>query len=216
MNVMSSSNFHRSLLQGLYVILDPDLFPDTNLVDAVQLMAKTGVRIFQYRDKSASMKDALHQLLPLREATANLQVLLIINDRCDLAKAIGADGLHLGQDDLPVNEARTQLGAEAIIGLSTHNLIQVQEASTRGADYIGFGPIFPTSTKHHHEPPVGIEGLRDIRRHTTLPLFAIGGITQPSVASLYEAGADGIAVASALSKGPDLQTTVKSFLVHRP
>lgn len=213
---MSPSDFHRNLLQGLYIILDPHIFPGTDLVDIVQLTAKTGARIFQYRDKTASMKDALRQLRPLREVTADLQVLLIINDRCDLAKAIGADGLHLGQDDLSLSVARMQLGAGAIIGLSTHNLTQVQEASTQGADYIGFGPIFPTSTKHDHEPPVGVTGLRDIRRHTSLPVFAIGGITPSSVASLYEAGADGIAVASVLSEGPDLQTTVKSFLTQMP
>lgn len=213
---MSLSIFDRSLLHGLYPILDPHAFPDTNLVEVVRTLAHAGVRIVQYRDKSASMRDALDLLHPLRLVTADLGVLLIINDRCDLAEAIGADGLHLGQDDLPLHEARTRLGADAIIGLSTHNLTQVQAASQQGADYIGFGPIFQTPTKRDHEPPVGIEGLRHIRPHTTMPVFAIGGITQQSVSALYQAGADGIAVASALSQGSDLQATLKSFLAHSP
>ena len=213
---MVDSRTHRHLLHGLYVILDSCMFPHSTLVDIVTRMAKSGVRIFQFRDKSASMRGALNHLRPLRDITTRLHVLLIVNDRCDLAEAVGADGVHLGQDDLPVGEARKQLGNDAIIGLSTHTQMQVVAAAAQGADYIGFGPIFPTSTKRHHDTPVGIEGLRGIRQHTTLPVFAIGGITHSSVASLYKAGADGIAVASALSKGPDLQETLRSFLEPQP
>ena len=199
-------------LSGLYIILDPHIFPNRNLVNIVQRAAELGVKLFQYRDKTASMQEALQQARALREITATLEATLIVNDRCDLAQAIHADGVHLGQDDLPPHLARIQLGEEAIIGLSTHTLAQVQAASATGVDYIGFGPVFPTSTKIDHELPVGIRGLQEIRPYTTLPIFAIGGITPSSIRSLYQAGADGIAIASALSRGPNISTAIRAFV----
>lgn len=177
--------------------------------------ATAGVRLFQYRDKQATMKDAYRQALALRQVATEVGATLIINDRCDLALAVKADGLHLGQDDLPVADARRLLGPEAIIGLSTHNPEQVREAAALQPDYIGFGPIFSTATKTDHDPVVGLEGLRAVRALTTLPVFAIGGITPQHVSDILTAGADGLAVISAILKATDLEAAIRTFL-HPP
>ena len=157
------------------------------------------------------MKDAYRQALALRQVATEVGATLIINDRCDLALAVKADGVHLGQDDLPLADARQILGPEAIIGLSTHNAKQVREAVALQPDYIGFGPIFGTTTKADHDPVVGFEGLRAARTLTTLPIFAIGGITSQHVTDLTAAGADGVAVISAILKAQDLEAAIRSF-----
>ena len=173
--------------------------------------AALGVRLFQYRDKHATMKAAYAQALALHQAATEVGAVLIINDRCDLALAVQADGVHLGQDDLPVADARRLLGPEKIIGLSTHTMDQVHEAMTLQPDYIGFGPIFGTSTKTDHDPVVGIAGLRSARALTTLPMFAIGGITAGTVGEIMAAGADGVAVISAILKARDLDAAIRTF-----
>jgi thiamine-phosphate pyrophosphorylase len=169
------------------------------------------VRLFQYRDKQATMKEAYAQALALRQAATAVGATLLINDRCDLALAVKADGVHLGQEDLPLADARQLLGPEKIIGLSTHNPEQVSEAVALQPDYIGFGPIFSTATKADHDPVVGVEGLRAARAITTLPIFAIGGIASQHVAELMAAGANGVAVISAVLKAPDLERAIKPF-----
>lgn len=158
------------------------------------------------------MKDAYAQALALRKVAAEVGATLIINDRCDLALAVNADGVHLGQEDLPLADARCLLGPEKIIGLSTHNQEQVREAAALQPDYIGFGPVFSTATKSDHDPVVGIEGLRAARALTTLPMFAIGGIAAQHLAELIRAGADGVAVISAILKASDLEAAIKPFL----
>ncbi len=157
------------------------------------------------------MKEAYAQALALRQAATEVGVTLLINDRCDLALAVKADGVHLGQEDLPLADARRLLGPEKIIGLSTHNLDQVREAVAGQPDYIGFGPIFNTVTKADHDPVVGVEGLRAARAMTRLPIFAIGGIVPQHVAELMAAGANGVAVISAILKAPDLERAIKAF-----
>ena len=181
----------------------------------LRVAAAAGVRLFQYRDKQSTMKDAYRQALALRQVATEVGATLIINDRCDLALAVEADGVHLGQDDLPLADARRLLGPEAIIGLSTHNPEQVREAAALQPDYIGFGPIFSTATKTDHDPVVGLEGLRAIRTLTTLPIFAIGGITPQHVTDILTAGADGLAVISAILKATDLEAAIKTFLHPR-
>jgi thiamine-phosphate pyrophosphorylase len=195
----------------LYLVLDPAIRPDRPLTDLLREAASLGVRLFQYRDKQASMKEAYRQALALRQAATEAGALLIVNDRCDLAMAVAADGVHLGQGDLPIAYARPLLGQERIIGLSTHNPDQVREADTVQPDYIGFGPIFGTATKADHDPVVGLEGLRTIRPLTTLPIFAIGGITADSAGEVVAAGADGLAVISAILKAPDPGAAIRTF-----
>lgn len=192
-------------------MLDPAVRPDRPLVDVLRGAAALGVRLFQYRDKRATMKEAYEQALALRQAATEAGARLIVNDRCDLAMAVKADGVHLGQDDLPIGDARRVLQAKMIIGLSTHTAAQVREAAALKPDYIGFGPIFRTSTKADHDPVVGLDGLRAARALTTLPIFAIGGITADSVGEILAAGADGVAVISAVLNAPDLGAAITTF-----
>jgi thiamine-phosphate pyrophosphorylase len=174
--------------------------------------AAAGAKLFQYRNKAASMKIAYAEALPLRKLAQDLGVLFIVNDRCDLALAVGADGVHLGQGDLPLTLARTVMGPEKLIGISTHNAEQVLEATAGGPDYLGFGPIFKPGSKADHDPVVGLAGLKTIRPLTPLPIFAIGGITHENVEEVIRAGANGVAVISAILKAPDIQQAVNTFV----
>jgi thiamine-phosphate pyrophosphorylase len=178
--------------------------------------AEAGASLFQYRNKTASMKDAYLEALLLRQAATNAGVRLIINDRCDLALAVDADGVHLGQDDLPLNLAREIMGPDKLIGISTHNPDQVREATAGKPDYLGFGPIFKPGSKQDHDPVVGLEGLREIRGLTSLPVFAIGGIHIEQAGAVIQAGANGVAVISAILKTPDISHAVKAFLSQMP
>jgi thiamine-phosphate pyrophosphorylase len=201
-----------SLLNGLYVILDPEASGGRPLFDTLKRAADGGARMFQYRDKTSSMLAAYRQAVQLRQAAKDAGARFLVNDRCDLALAVDADGVHLGQNDLPLEMARAMLGAGKLIGLSTHTDAQVTAATQAGADYLGFGPIFPPGSKRDHDPVVGIDGLRRIRTLTSLPVFAIGGIALDHVRLLIEAGADGVAVISALARAPDVTATARAFL----
>ena len=168
--------------------------------------------LVQYRNKEDSIKDIYRQVSELRTIAADSQVLFIINDRCDVALAVEADGVHLGQSDLPIEWARKVVGDDCLIGVSTHNSEQVVEATAQGADYLGFGPIFPTTTKKDHEAVVGTQGMNRIRPLTSLPVFAIGGITPESVPEVIEAGANGVAVASGILGASNTQQAIQQFM----
>ena len=203
---------------GLYLILDPAVagfrlhppapdaprrVPFPALVELVKPALATGVRLFQMRMKTphaGEFYDLAAQLCTLVRAGGGT---FIVNDRVDVAQAVGADGVHLGQEDLPLADARKIMGPDKLIGISTHNLKQAVEAEAGGADYIGFGPIFPTSTKEHPAPVVGLAGLREVRAKVRLPIVAIGGITTKSVREVVAAGADCVAVISAVLAAPD-------------
>ena len=199
-------------LSGLYIILDPSVCPARPLVDVLTTAAEAGASLFQYRNKTASMKEAYVEALALRQAATKAGVLFIINDRCDLALAVDADGVHLGQGDLPLDLARKVMGADKLIGISTHNPDQVREATAGKPDYLGFGPIFKPGSKQDHDPVVGLEGLRAMRSLTALPVFAIGGIQIDQAGEVMRAGANGVAVISAVLKAPDIRLAVKAFL----
>ncbi len=200
------------MLSGLYVILDPSVCPDRPLLEVLTSSATAGVRLFQYRNKTASMKAAYAEALPLRQRAHALGVLFIVNDRCDLALAVEADGVHLGQGDLPLHLARKVMGPNKLIGLSTHTAEQVRAATAGRPDYLGFGPIFTPASKADHDPVVGTEGLKAIRSLTPLPIFAIGGITLDHVEEVIRAGANGVAVISAILKTPDISYAVSDFV----
>ena len=199
-------------LSGLYVILDPSVCPARPLVEVLTTAAEAGASLFQYRNKTASMKDAYVEALALRQAAAKAGVLFIVNDRCDLALAVDADGVHLGQGDLPLDLARKVMGPDKLIGISTHNPDQVREATAGKPDYLGFGPIFKPGSKQDHDPVVGLEGLRAMRSLTSLPVFAIGGIQIDQAGEVMRAGANGVAIISAILKAPDISLAVKAFL----
>ncbi|HMF86054.1 MAG TPA: thiamine phosphate synthase [Nitrospiraceae bacterium] len=203
-------------LSGLYIILDPSVCPAHPLTDVLTAAAEAGASIFQYRNKTASMKDAYVEALALRQAAAKAGVLFIVNDRCDLALAVDADGVHLGQGDLPLDLARKVMGQDKLIGISTHNSDQVREATAGKPDYLGFGPIFKPGSKQDHDPVVGLEGLRAMRPLTSLPVFAIGGIQVDQVGEVTRCGANGVAVISAIIKAPDIGHAVRTFLAQLP
>ena len=202
----------RPALSGLYIILDPSVCPDRSLADVLKASAEAGAKLFQYRNKQASMKTAYEEALSLRKLAYELGVLFIVNDRCDLALAVEADGVHLGQGDLPLHYARKLMGPEKLIGISTHNPEQVVVAAAGSPDYLGFGPIFKPSSKADHDPVVGIDGLKAVRRLTILPIFAIGGIGLDHVDSVVRSGANGVAVISAILKAPDIRRVVSAFV----
>jgi thiamine-phosphate pyrophosphorylase len=171
-----------------------------------------GVRLFQYRDKRASsrrMLEAVSRLIPMiRERGGRL----VVNDRADVALVAGADGVHLGQDDLPVDQARSVIRPEQILGHSTHNLEQLRRANALHADYVAIGPIFETASKDAPDPVVGLNGLREARKATPKPLVAIGGITVQNARQVIECGADSVAVISGLLDADDLASRAHEFL----
>ena len=203
-------------LSGLYIILDPSVCPDRPLVEVLTASAKAGASIFQYRNKAASMKEAYVEALALRQAAAEAGVLFIVNDRCDLALAVDADGVHLGQGDLSLDLARKVMGPDKLIGISTHNAEQVLAAHAGKPNYLGYGPIFTPGSKQDHDPVVGIDGLRAIRPLTPLPIFAIGGIAAENVGEVMHAGANGVAVVSAILKAPNITRAVGDFFAQMP
>ncbi len=211
---MNAARLHS--LSGLYIILDPSIYPARPLVEVLTITAEAGAVLFQYRNKSAAMKDAYGEALALRQAAAKAGVLFIVNDRCDLALAVDADGVHLGQEDLPLDLARKVMGQDKLIGISTHNPDQVREAAAGRPDYLGFGPIFKPGSKQDHDPVVGLEGLRAMRKLTSLPIFAIGGIQIEQAGEVMRAGANGVAVISAILKATDISDAVHAFLAQMP
>lgn len=196
--VQSPRDERVALLHGVYLILDAAWTSRCSLFEVMREAMDAGIQIVQYRDKTSSMQEAYTRVKALRALAPRGKTLFIVNDRCDLALAVEADGVHLGQQDLPLEFARTILPADMLIGLSTHTPAQVKEADRQRPDYVGFGPIRTTGTKADHEPVVGVEGMRAVRSLTTLPIFAIGGIVPELVPSLLQAGADGVAVASGI------------------
>jgi len=190
-------------LRGLYLILDPAVAGDRSLADLTKSALAAGVRTFQLRMKTPDtgrFYETAAALCPLVRKSGGT---FIVNDRCDVAKAVEADGVHLGQEDLPLADARAILGSDKLIGISTHTLAKALEAEKWGADYIGFGPIFPTSTKEHPDPVVGVTVLREVRSRVRIPIVAIGGITAKNIAEVLAAGADSAAVVSAIMAAAD-------------
>jgi thiamine-phosphate pyrophosphorylase len=212
--VSREKNPGASVLAGLYIILDPSVCTDRPLVDVLKLSATAGAKIVQYRNKTASMNAAYTEALSLRRIAQELGVIFIVNDRCDLALAVDADGVHLGQGDLPLHLARKVMGPDKLIGISTHNREQVIAATAGQPDYLGFGPIFTPGSKLDHDPVVGIVGLKAIRQLTPLPIFAIGGITLNNAEDVIRAGANGVAVISAVLKASDVAQAVNDFVLR--
>jgi thiamine-phosphate pyrophosphorylase len=181
------------VIPPLYAILDPSLLTTTELILA-EMLAESGVELIQYRHKNASSREFFEISLRLSTALAQRGVRFIVNDRPDIALLAGAGGVHVGQEDLGVEEARAICGPQRWVGVSTHTLEQVAAADRTSADYVAFGPIFPTTTKQNPDAVVGTELLRRARQMTRKPLVAIGGITLERAAEVYGAGADSLAV----------------------
>jgi thiamine-phosphate pyrophosphorylase len=195
----------------LYAIIDPTLLTISELALAESL-AGSGVELIQYRDKAASSRRYFEISRQLANVLGPRGARLIVNDRPDVAMLAGAGGVHVGQEDLEVADARAVVGPGRWVGVSTHSLEQLAEADRTSADYVAFGPIFQTSTKKNPDPVVGTELLRQAREMTKKPLVAIGGITLDRAAEVYRAGADSLAVIRDLICAPDPAVRAREYL----
>jgi thiamine-phosphate pyrophosphorylase len=206
----------------LYGLLDPERAGGRSLWVLAQSLAEGGATLVQLRDKRASTRSLVGQAKDLQAVLAPYAIPLIVNDRVDVALAAGADGVHVGQDDMEANDARRLLGPRAIIGLSVKSLAQAEAAPIEVLDYICIGGVFATSSKDNPDPPIGLAGFRTIlarirARAPGLPVGAIAGIDESNAAEVIATGADGIAVISALALAPDVgkaARTLRSIVDH--
>lgn len=196
---------------SLYVITDERFLDVSNICEAVERAILGGATVVQYRAKKKTAKEMYEEALIVREVTKHHHVPFIVNDRLDLALAVRSDGVHVGQDDLPVDAVRTIAGREFIVGLSTHNLDQVKKANEKKlADYIGFGPVFPTTTKENPDPVTGIEALCEAVRISELPVVAIGGINEKNIDEVLKCKPAGVAVVrAAFEKGDPYENVLR-------
>jgi thiamine-phosphate pyrophosphorylase len=204
-------------LPRLYPILDADALARSGvpLAMAAYALRDAGVRWLQYRDKRASDAEVVERMRELRAIFPAGEAMLLLNDRVHLCEAVGADGVHIGQEDLAAKRARRILGPERLLGVSTHNVKQLRAAlKTGAADYLAIGPVFATGSKDNPDPMVGLEGVKAARALTRLPLVAIGGITKENGREVIEAGADSVAVISGLlpEDGKRMAERVRDFL----
>jgi thiamine-phosphate pyrophosphorylase len=193
------------------VILDAALLtvPETEFAEK---LAAAGVRLIQYRNKRASALELFESSKRLSALLIPQGVTFVVNDRADVALAAEASGVHVGQEDLKVEAARSVIGAGKLLGLSTHNLQQFKDAAATSADYIAVGPVFSTSTKTNPDPVVGIELIREVRSLTDKPIVAIGGITLERAAEVMRAGADSVAVISDILLAPDPGVKARQYI----
>ena len=199
-------------LSGLYVITDEGLCPGRTHAQIASAAIEGGARIIQIRDKNASDRRFYEDALELRRITREAGALFLVNDRVDIAAAVGADGINLGQTDLPVAAARRILGKGVLIGTSADTPEQAAQAVTDGADYIGYGPVFPTATKLDAGPVSGLDTLRRVCESTDVPVVAIGGISTSNIASVAEAGAACAAVISAVVCADDMTLATRELI----
>ncbi len=188
---------------SLYLVTDQRLCGERNVLDVVGLAVRGGASLVQLREKRLDMRALVDLASALMGLLAPFGVPLIINDRVDVALAVGAAGVHLGQNDMPAELARHLLGPSALLGLSVENLRQLREAERLDVDYYGLSPLFPTPTKPDLETTWGLDGLVVARQATLRPLVAIGGIGPDNASAAIRAGADGVAVVSAICAAPD-------------
>lgn len=196
------------MIRGYYFITDSGLSISGNLSDVKQSL-KANISVVQFRNKNASTRDLYEEALVIRRICD--KTIFLINDNVDIALAVGADGVHLGNSDLPYRIARQLLGKDKIIGLTVHSLDDALAAQEMGADYIGAAPIFPTTTKTDAGESLGIEGLKEICERVSIPVVAIGGINLSNAQSVIDAGADAICAISAVVTKPDVCAEVKKF-----
>ena len=188
---------------SLYLVTDRGLARGRSTFDIVKAAVSGGVTCVQLREKDCSTLEFIEQALAIKNFLEEREVPLIINDRLDVALAVAADGVHLGQSDMPLETARKIAGPSMLIGISAESVQDAVEAEKGGADYLGVSPIYATPTKTDTVPPLGLEGLRKIRKRVEIPLVGIGGLNTSNAAEVIRNGADGIAVVSAIVAAED-------------
>lgn len=195
---------------SIYLVTDDGCLQGRALIDCVREALEGGVTLVQYRAKTASSAEMYAEALQLKALCDSFKVPLIINDRLDIAMAVGAAGVHLGQDDLPCAAARKILGEDYIIGVSAHNPAEAKAALQSGADYLGCGAVFGTATKADVKK-LGTDGLSAICKAKGLPVVGIGGVTADNYREVRAAGADGAAIVSGILAQPDIRATVEAI-----
>ncbi len=195
-------------MKGYYFITDSGLSRAGNISDVKQAIA-CGVEVVQYRNKNGETREMYEEALMLKEICRD--AVFLINDRIDIALAVDADGVHLGQSDMPYAVARKMLGPEKIIGITVHNLAEALEAQALGADYMGVSPIYQTATKSDAGKPAGIALIEEIRARVRIPLIAIGGINLANAPEVVKAGADGLCAISAVVAKDNVSEAIKKF-----
>jgi thiamine-phosphate pyrophosphorylase len=195
-------------VRGFYFITDKEL-SRAGIISDVKNALKAGVKVVQYRNKYASTGEMFKEALELRRICK--KAIFLVNDRLDIALAVGADGVHLGQDDLPYPAARKLLGKKKIIGLTVHNLREAIKAERLGADYLGVAPIFSTSTKQDAGHACGIRLIKRIKKQVTIPVIALGGINLVNAKEVIRAGADGLCAISAVVTKLCLRREIAKF-----
>ena len=188
---------------SLYLVTDRGLARGRSTLEVVKAAVAGGVTCIQLREKDCSTLEFIEQALAIRSFLEAHNIPLIINDRLDVALAVAADGVHLGQNDMPLEMARKIAGRSMLIGISTESVQDAVAAEKGGADYLGVSPIYATPTKTDTAPPLGLEGLREIKKRVKIPLVGIGGLNKSNAAEVIRNGADGVAVVSAIVAADD-------------
>lgn len=199
---------------SLYLATDPDLIGDRDIRDVVAAAIEHGVTVVQLRDKHADSATLYRTARTLLEITRPRGVPLIVNDRVDVMLASGADGVHVGIHDLPLEQVRRLAGPRALVGYSVNTADDLAEAVRHGADYVGMGPVFPTATKADARTLLGLEGLRHLANRAPFPVVAIGGVTPENHTAALAAGASGVCVISAILGHEDIAAAVTAFRRH--
>lgn len=197
---------------NLYVITGEEFHPGRKLLDVMEESILGGAEIIQLRDKKSSKRVILEKAKMLRELTKKHDVTFIVNDHIDIALAVDADGIHLGQDDLPISEARKVVGSDKIIGISTHKIEEARQAQQDGADYIGAGPVYATNSKSDVVDPVTTSYIQEVATEISIPFVAIGGIKLHNVDEVLAAGASRICVISEVVGSSNVRGTSESFI----
>jgi len=208
---MAKPNLKEIFAAGIYGITAEEYSLGRSNMEVVKEMIAAGIKIVQYREKDKTMSAKFSECLKLRQITKEAGVAFIVNDHVDLALLVGADGVHVGQDDLPAEAVRRLVGPDMIIGLSTHSPEQAQAAMRVDVDYIGVGPLFPTSTKKDVCAPVGLEYLEYVVQNIPLPFVAIGGIKEHNILEVKKRGAACICLVTEIVGAEDIKAMVHSL-----
>jgi thiamine-phosphate pyrophosphorylase len=203
---------HASIDYSLYLVTDRSLARGRAMLDIVRAAVQGGVTCVQLREKTCATREFIEEALAVKEFLRSRGVPLIINDRLDVALAVGADGVHLGQKDMPLAAARAIVTDTMRIGISAESLADAIAAQQGGADYLGVSPIFATPTKTDAAAPLGLVGLQAIRRAVDIPLVGIGGLNRQNAAAVVRCGADGVAVVSAIVAAEDPEQAARELL----
>ncbi len=197
----------------LYLLTEESLSAGRSTLEVVKEAVQAGVDVIQLRDKNMSLRERYALGKEIRRITRENEVCFIVNDRVDLALALDADGVHLGQDDLPLRDARRILGKEKIIGVTALKEEEIREAEREGADYLGIGSVYNTSSKKvaDHKDGIGLSGVKKIKKMTKLPITAIGGLNLNNAAEVLRAGADTISVLSTVTQAEDIKSAVEEL-----